>query len=55
MNQTTTKIDPKKDGEAAVVEDIAYVIYNLQTKIEKAVQNDKILLVNFWTQIIFKT
>lgn len=35
--------------------EITYVIYNLQTKIEKATQNDKILLVNYWTQIMFRT
>lgn len=35
--------------------DITHVIYNLQTKIEKATQNDKILLVNYWTHIMFKT
>lgn len=51
MNQTTTKIDPKAANEDM---DIDHYIYNLQTKLGKAAQNEKILLVNFWTTIIFK-
>jgi hypothetical protein len=35
-------------------EDINMVIYEMEDKLEKAKQNDKILLVNLWTKIIFR-
>ena len=58
------KINPKKDEskneqmetESAIDdgEDINLVIYEMEDKLEKAKQNDKILLVNLWAKIIFR-
>lgn len=54
MNQTTTKLDVKKEEEEGDI-DISYYIYDLETKINKAEENEKILLANFWTIVMFKT
>ena len=58
------KINPKKDEskneqmetESAIDdgEDINLVIYEMEDKLEKAKQNDKILLVNLWAKILFR-
>ena len=34
--------------------DLQIIIFELENKIEKAKQNDKILLVDFWINIIFR-
>ena len=44
--ETESAID---DGE-----DINLVIYEMEDKLEKAKQNDKILLVNLWAKILFR-
>ena len=34
--------------------DLQIIIFELEAKIEKAKQNDKIVLVDFWVNIIFR-
>lgn len=47
----------KKNGTPPPAEstrDLQIIIFELEAKIEKAKQNDKILLVDFWVNIIFR-
>lgn len=48
MNQAESK------GTPAATKDINVAMFELETKIDKARENDKILLVNFWVNIIFR-
>ena len=55
MNGTSDKkIKEANEPQVESTRDLQIIVFELENKIEKAKQNDKILLVDFWVNIIFR-